>query len=154
MQPEAIIKKTAKGEEAIGQRAHDLDRNLRYALILVDGKSSVNEIRAKGSGLPDLDQSLQQLAEQGFITTGDSGSAAAASGASDYAAAKQQLIGIAEELLGSDADKVIKKLKAAPDSREGILEVTSGCKKMVKLIIDEDKAEQLMTRCSNILDGL
>jgi len=156
MEPETILTKTAKGEEAISQRSHDLDRNLRYVLILVDGKSNLAEIRSKGSGLPDLDGSLQQLAEQGFINGGGESAAPAApaSGVSDYAIVKEQLIGAAQELLGADADKVVKKLKAAPESREGILEVAGSCKKMVKLLIDEEKAEQLMDRCSRILDSL
>ena len=155
MDAELVVTKTPKGEQAIEQRSQLLDRNLRYVLILVDGSSSIGQLREKGAGLPDFDESLRLLADQGFIAVGQAGAEGeSGSGAADFAGIKQQLIAVAEELLQADAEKVVKKLRAAPESREGMLEVISSCKKMVKLIIDEKKAEQLMSRCSEILEAV
>lgn len=154
MEAETVVTKTPKGEEAIAQRSPDLDRHLRYVLILVDGSSNVEELRAKGSGLPDFDASLQQLVEQGFITPDRPDEVEKSVAGTDFAKVKEQLIDIAKELLGSDAGKVVKKLQAAPETREGVLEATNSCKKMVKLLIDEEKAGQLMIRCREVLDTL
>ncbi len=160
MDRSAIVAKTRKGEEAIQNRSHGLDRNLRYVLILIDGKTSVQQlVEEKGAVLPDVGASLRALAEQGFITiggvgadSGDDGCIVAAG--QDIPATKAALIAIAREVLGADADKIIGKLEAAPDSREGLQEVVNSCKKVVRLLIDEKKAEALMARCSTILQGL
>ncbi|MCK9531170.1 MAG: hypothetical protein M0R77_11525 [Gammaproteobacteria bacterium] len=149
----AVVRKTALGEEEIQTRAHGLERNLRYVLILVDGSSNVDQIVAKGAGMPDVEGSLARLAAEGYVDIeGYSSGASATTG--DVTAMKVSLIAIARELLGADAGKVISKIEAAPDSREGLLEVVSQCKKVVRLLIDEDKAEALMTRCRAVLDGI
>ncbi len=141
-----ILLKTEKGETEIRTRATQLSSNLRVALILVDGHSSVAELVEKGGGLPDLQDSLQQLIDAGYVT-------AANSGVRDYESVKQQLIALASEVLGKDATKVVKKLQEAPATREALLEVARSCKKMVQLFIDEQKAEELMDRCSRLLNG-
>jgi hypothetical protein len=149
----AIVRKTALGEEEIQTRARGLERNLRYVLILVDGSSNVEQIVAKGAGMPDVEGSLARLSAEGYVDI-EGYSSEASPGADDVAAIKTSLMDIAREILGADAGKVISKIEVAPDSREGILEVVSQCKKMVRLLIDEDKAEALMTRCRAVLDGL
>jgi hypothetical protein len=75
-------------------------------------------------------------------------------GKRDVAEVKAELVRIARELLGNDAAKVIGKLEAAPNTKEGLMEVTTQCKKVVKLLIDERKAEELMTRCSDLIATL
>lgn len=152
----AIVAKTKKGEEEIQSRAHGLDKNLRLALILVDGKSTVQElIDGKGGGRQELADSIRQLAEAGFVSVGGvSGDECQISSDKDIATIKGELIAIANEVLGSEAGKIVAKLEAAPDSREGLQEVVNSCKKVVKLLIDENKAEALMLRCSKVLQGL
>ena len=154
MDTNALVAKTAKGDEEILRRSHGLDRNLRYVLILVDGKSTIQQILRKGHGLPDMEASLQSLAEQGFIHVDGEPVGNAVGGGTDPAAVKMELISIAKEVLGADAAKVVSKLEAAPDSKEGILEVTTQCKKLVRLIIDEQKAEKLMARCAGVIEQL
>ncbi len=159
MDRNAQVTKTAKGEEELQQRSHGLERNLRYVLILVDGKSTVQEIiDGKGAAYPDVEASLQQLFDQGYVAVGGvcaSGDAACVvSSRRDVSGIKADLIAIAKEVLGSEAGKVVAKLEAAPDSREGLQEVVNSCKKVVKLLIDEEKAEALMRRCSGVLQDL
>lgn len=153
MKSTAVVRKTAKGEEEIQTRAHGLERNLRYVLILVDGTSNVEQLVAKGAGMNDVEGSLARLAADGYVdiegfSPGDTGHVI------DIGEAKATLIGIARELLGSEAGKVISKIEAAPDSREGLQEVISQCKKVVRLVIDEQKAETLMARCGAVLNSL
>ncbi len=156
----AIVTKTSKGEEEIHSRKYGLDRNLRYVLILIDGKSSVQQlVDEKGAALPDVSGSLGALAELGFITIGGQGVKEADDTCTvpdnqDVPTIKAALIAIANEVLGADAGKIVSKLEAAPDSPEGLQEVVNSCKKVVRLLIDEKKAEALMARCSTVLKGL
>lgn len=155
MNPASIVSKTRKGDEEIRNRTHGLGRNLRTLLILIDGKSTVEEILAeKAIGLDGADAGLDELAEGGFIAFDGEAVAETAGGGGDIAEVKAELIAIANELLGPDGEKIISKLEAAPESKEGLLEAVSGCKKLVKLIIDENKAEQLMQRCSVVIQRL
>lgn len=160
MDRSAIVAKTIKGEEEIQSRKYGLEHNLRYVLILVDGKSSVQQlVEEKGAGLPDVAGSLRALAEQGFVSIGGVTAGAAddtctAAAGQDIPALKAALIAIANDVLGADAGKIVSKLEAAPDSREGLQEAVNGCKKMVRLLIDEQKADALMARCSTVLRGL
>ena len=60
-----IYRKTAKGLTEIETRAHRLPPRLRSALIVVDGKRDVAELRPMILAQPE--ETLQALAEQGFI---------------------------------------------------------------------------------------
>jgi len=139
-----IVRKTGKGEEELKTRSGGVSGNLRVILILVDGSSSIAEVATKGQGMPDVAGGLKILAEEGYVEF-------VAPGAINYDALKDELIHTVEEILGNDADKVVKKLHDAPATKEGLTSAASSCRKLVQLMIDEDKAEQLMTRCESLL---
>jgi hypothetical protein len=71
-----IYSKTPAGDEAVRQSTRVVQRNLRMVLVLVDGKTSVEDLVAK-VGNPRLVQSaLRELKEGGFIVPlGDAASA-------------------------------------------------------------------------------
>lgn len=151
----SVVSKTSKGDEEIRSRTHGLDRTLRTLLILIDGQSTVEEIlEEKAVGLAGAKEGLTRLASDGFIKIDGLVIASENKGSSDIGSAKEELVAIARELLGRDAEKIVAKLEAAPDHKDGLLEAVSGCKKLVKLIIDEAKAEQLMQRCGSVIQGL
>ena len=148
MDKQRVWKKTAKGEEEIRSRALGLSQNLRHVLILIDGMSDEEKILQKGAALPvDVKSSIQELARQEYIIA-DAGRGAT------IAEIKNELIRIAQETLGPDAEKVIAKIKESPDNKEGLVSTMSRCKKMVKMIIDEEKAEKLISKCSAVLNEL
>lgn len=60
-----IYRKTDKGHAEIETRAHRLTPRLRQALILTDGKRSLDDLRKLLGPAPD--EVLQALAAQGFI---------------------------------------------------------------------------------------
>lgn len=153
MNSTAVVRRTAKGEEEIQTRAHGLERNLRYVLILVDGSSNVEQIVAKGAGMNDVAGGLARLAADGYVDI-DGFPARTTADSASVAEAKATLIGIARELLGAEAGKIVSKIEAAPDSRAGLLEVMNHCKKVVRLLIDEKKADALMARCGAVLETL
>lgn len=60
-----IYRKTAKGLSEIETRAHRLTPRMRSALILVDGRRDVNDLKPLIT--QQAEETLQALAEQGFI---------------------------------------------------------------------------------------
>jgi hypothetical protein len=144
MNPNTVYKKTEKGTEEINTRKYGLSQELRRVLIFVDGTSSVSKILAKAAGFPNIEQHLNEL--KGFVY-GDE----AAVTVSDI---KAELIATAQQILGSDAEKIVSKLREAHDSKDGLEDTVSNCKRLVRLVIDEKKAEELMSRCSEILAKL
>jgi DNA-binding PadR family transcriptional regulator len=140
-----IYQKTVKGEEELRTRKYNLPQNLRQVLIFVDGKSNITKILEKAAGFPNVGQSLEQLAAQEFIQIDDTVS---------FTAIKDELIATAQQTLGADAEKVIAKIKDAPETKEGLQATMDNCKKYVKLVIDEKKAEELIRKCSEIMSRL
>lgn len=150
MNDNAVPWRTGKGESELHHRTHQIGRNLRVALILVDGRSTIRQlVQEKGAGLPDVKQSLCQLLEEGFLAIGDD-----ETGSDLIESARAELIAVARELLGDDGKRVVAQLQEAPADKEAILAVVDKCKKLVKLAIDESKAEQLFRRCRGIIDRL
>ena len=66
MKLETVLSKTEKGKEDLAAR-RDLTVDLRHALILVDGRSTLKELLKKGEGLPHFADSLKMLEQMGLI---------------------------------------------------------------------------------------
>ncbi len=142
-----VWKKTAKGEDEIRTRKYGLAQNLRRVLILVDGMSDESKVLQKGSVLPDdIPWSLRELARQDYIN--DEVTVVTA------ADAKNELVRIARETLGADAEKVVDKIRNAPDHKEGLTAALDRCKKLVRMIIDEKKADELIQKCAIVMEQL
>lgn len=146
-----VFVKTAKGEEEIRTRQNKLPPAIRVPLILVDGRSTVEELVSKGGEQTKLAEALAYLEQHGFIEpTGAAGMqspAARAGGGST----KLQLIQLMQALVGQGADKVVAKLNEAPDSRDGLEAAVVACHKLMRLTIDEKKAEEFLARAREIL---
>ena len=137
-----IYTKTAKGQEEIDKRGHGLSQSLRRVLIMVDGKSSVEELTAKM--MQDVSAALQELAADGYISAGVG---AVAAGDASVGGLKQELINIAKDTLGKHAERVVQKIQSSPDDLEGMKAAVEDCQKFVRLFIDEAQAEVLFTKC-------
>ncbi len=143
MDSATVFARTVKGEEELKTRRYGLSLEDRRGLILVDGKSNYGLLQKKAMGLSDLEACLKTLLESGFI---------AITKKAGWGGLKEELITVAVEILGEkNADRVIKKIQAAPDTKEGIEETVKGCKKLVKLVIDEKKADKLITKCAEVM---
>lgn len=151
MNPGLVLAKTEKGREEIGERRYGLPQALRHALILVDGRSTVAQLLQKGSMIPAFAEALEALLRDGFVRQagGDArpGPTAAAAGSP----AKQSLIGLAEKLLGAQAGKVVKKLAESGDSASELAAAVDGSYKLIRLAIDERKAEAFREAAKQIL---
>ncbi|MRR51044.1 MAG: hypothetical protein EG825_09040 [Rhodocyclaceae bacterium] len=67
MNNEVVYVKTGEGEAAMHQRTRLVQRNLRMVLILVDGHSSVAELKKKMTDQSIVEPSLEELARMGLI---------------------------------------------------------------------------------------
>ncbi len=148
MDARQVLIKTDRGQEEIATRRFRLSATLRQSLILVDGRSSVAELRARAGHLGDLEANLDYLVAQGFAIP----VAATLGGASGTGAQamKSALIQIAEELLGDRARTVRGKIEAAAENREALLEAVNKCRKLIKLTIDAAAADRFAQRCRDL----
>jgi hypothetical protein len=145
MNPTTVFKKSEKGEEEIRTRKHGISQQLRQVLIFVDGTAAVSKILEKTAGLSEVDRALEELQQQGFIEE---------SNAANATSVKAELIAMARSTLGAGAEKVVAKITDAPDTKPGLEAAVAGCKKLVRLTIDEKKADELITKCSELLSRL
>jgi hypothetical protein len=154
MTPDAVPAKTEKGKEEIAARKYGLPQPLRFALILVDGRSTLAELLQRGAGLPNLKDSLEMLFEMGFIQVRGAvtpGGAAPRPAVPGGAPPKQALIELARHLLQERAGKVVKKLEDSEDSVAALGAAVEGCHKLIKLAIDERRAAEFLAGAQEIL---
>ena len=150
MNPSVLLAKTEKGKDEIGARRYGLPQSVRHALILVDGRSTVAQLLQKGSMIPGIAEALETLLRDGFVRQAG-GAADAAAGSAGAASVKQALIALAEQVLGDQAGKVVKKLTESGDSPSELASAVDGCHKLIRLAIDERKAEAFHKVAKEIL---
>lgn len=158
MNPETVYVKTEKGRERF--EARDIPLPLRRALILVDGRSTLRELMKKGEGLEHLEDSFGMLAEMGLMAPLGSAAAAprpsaqpASAGAPADSAVKRELAGIAIRILGDQAEKIIRKIDETADSNAALLHTIDTCGKVIRLTIDEKKADAFVAAARGIMSG-
>ncbi len=147
MDARLIFVRTEKGEAELQSRAHGLVHGLRFVLILVDGKSPVSKILEKGAGLPNISDALEKLAREGFIRTTEE----VQRGGMQVKDPKRELILLAQTLLGKQGAGVVKKLQECKDTPEDLARTAEQCKKLIKLMIDDTKADEFVRRSNEIL---
>lgn len=161
MNLDVVLAKTEKGKEELAVR-RDIPVDLRRALILVDGHSTLMELLKKGEGLPHFADSLKMLERMALIAPSGSNAVAVSElspsppetfqqPASGGVAVKFQLVQLATNLLGSQAGKIIKKIEEAADSRVALVTAIDGCGKVIRLVIDEEKADIFVSSAKDIL---
>lgn len=147
MDASLVLLKTEKGEAEITSRKYKLNHALRYVLILVNGKSSVKEILDKGAGLPNLAPSLDYLVNAGFVQTQQD----VLSAHFDHHHPRDEIIALANKMFGSQAAPVIKKLRESAEARDALVQTANACKRLIKLTIDDENAEEFMRRSQEII---
>lgn len=155
MDKRVVFTKTQKGKDEIETRRYHLPAKLRMALILVDGKSNVALLVEK-TGHSDLIQTLEELTQLGFIQSVSSGAGLSAlpvaAKPQDSAHLKAELIRISRDILGTQADKIVKKIEDSPDTKEALGATLKNCIELVRLIVDEKKSKALGVKYTEILN--
>ena len=155
MDPDVVLAKTPLGAEALNGQGAELPRALRHALILVDGRSTVAKLVQRASMIPEFPAALRELVAKGLVAP--VGGASAPSGpraGSSPGAGKSlaaSLAAAAEAILGDQAGKVVRKLEEAGGSRETLAAAVDSCYKLIRLTIDESRAEEFRKAAKDII---
>lgn len=163
-----VFLRTAAGEAALAQHDHRLSLALRRVLILVDGRSDGAALRARAP-YRDLDESLERLLAEGLIAIAGAAPAVsvpaaapapavATSGAqaapAGPAALRQALFDLCREVLGdAQAEAAGRRLLTAGDAPAEIAAALAKTVSVVRLTVDEGKAETLRRRGEALLRG-
>jgi hypothetical protein len=160
MDRQTVLAKTTLGVEALNQRSADLPRVLRHALILVDGRSNLAELEARGAIVPDFSGALVELITRGLVAErgGPSAATKPAARTPDDAGAvdtpqspREALAALATRLLGMRGDKVLRKIREAGTSRDELLAASDACFKLIRLTIDEKLADEFRRQARQLL---
>lgn len=144
MDSDAVLVKTGKGAEELAQRSGAMPQKLRAILIMVDGKTQWGELLNRYSGLPEFSEHLAWLVGNGFVeavgketqaTTGHVTFTSSATG-------RAGLIELAHHLLGAHGNNVTQRLQETEDEHDALAQTLERCYKLIRLSIDENKAEQ------------
>ena len=152
MRSDLILFRTQKGEEILLSHGHEISVNQRRALLTIDGKTTVADLAKKVFWVSDLILVLDELYAKGFIHDDISmiPSVANQAGAAGISL-KLQLAGIAKELLGNNAERIIKKLEEVDGTPESLEQALLGCKKLIKLTINEEMADTFLQRALQLI---
>lgn len=155
MDPNVVLAKTPLGAEALNGHESELPRALRHALILVDGRSTLAKLEQRASMIPEFPAALRELVAKGLVApVGGASAAAAARPGSATGAGRPlaaSLVAAAEAVLGDQAGKVVKKLEEAGGSRETLAAAVDSCYKLIRLTIDESRAEEFRKAAKDLL---
>jgi hypothetical protein len=111
---------------------------------------------SRTSQFPNAEESIEWLVREGFVASVKPDAQHDTAPATlDFAPsrrgpsskqlpAKQALIAMTRELLGPDASKVIQRIEDTSDALADLSAAIDRCYKLIKLTIDETKAEQFV----------
>ena len=150
MLPHLVLFRTPKGEDVLHGDRHAISTNLRRALLTIDGKTSVAELEKKVFWVSDVKEVLEELFAAGFVHH-DLSAVQTAETAAPVQSLKVQLAALAREMLGSNSERMIKKMEEVDGSPEALEQVLLGCKRTIKLTISEDLADVFWQRGRKII---
>jgi len=152
-----IFTKTQKGRDEIATRQYRLPAKLRMALILVDGKSDVTHLVGEGRSI--VEKELEELALLGFIQEISAPAAQPAVASTELSSAalsttKAELIRISSDILGTEADKIVKKIEKSAEDKQALSATLKSCIEVVRLIVDEKKSRTLEAKYNELLNKI
>ena len=148
MDSDTVLAKTGKGAEELAQRSGAVPQKLRAILIMVDGKTQWGELLNRYSGLPEFSEHLVWLVNNGFVEAVGKSGGTKTQAATDHvtftssATGRAGLIELAHHLLGAHGNNVTQRLQETEDEHDALAQTLERCYKLIRLSIDENKAEQ------------
>ncbi len=159
MKPNATVYRTAKGEEIAASHGDEISSNQRYALRAVDGHSTCEHLVQKAFWVTDMAKTLDELEALGLVSDQRPARPAAAPAAAPPPAPaapppplKAQLAALAREMLGDNAERIVKKIEDTDGSPGALEQALLSCKKIIKLTISEELAEHFLARGREVLN--
>lgn len=157
MDPDLVLRKTAKGREEIEKRTHRVDAKRRTLLILIDGRATAAELAEKTAHIADAYTLLESLLAEGFVeppggampsgpaSRGTVPAAAALATTNLPTASLDELRRAAckqiERLMGPDGDSVALKLERAQTLPDFIAEAQK-TREILKAFLGPRKADE------------
>lgn len=151
MDSSAVLAKTRKGLDELAQRTGAVPQKLRSVLILVDGKTRYGDLLSKCSFIQECSEHLTWLLQNGFLQTVGATPGSDAVLASVATSPKATLLNLARELLGAHSGAVVQRLQDTEDTHDALAQTLERCHKLIRLSIDEKKAEQFLRLGSALL---
>ena len=147
--------KTDKGREEVEQRRYGLSPRARSVLIVLDGKTPLGRLAERYSANPYFFVEVEALLDQGFIAEVAASPARGAPKASETATGdpRGQLVELARSLLGRHAQPVVARIEKCAGGAEELMACMESCHKLIRLTIDEQKAEHFMQRGRRLLSA-
>lgn len=136
--------KTDKGRAEILQRQHGLAPRARTVLIQLDGRTPLRLLLERNAVNPHFVDDVALLHAQGYITAvhPDGTVERARATAGGKADPRDTLVDLAEQLLGKHAPPIVARIQKCGDRPEDLSACIEACQKLIRLTIDEAKAEQ------------
>lgn len=162
MDSETIFVKTAQGIEELERRTLGVGATLRRLLILINGQRTVAELVHENAGSIDVSSTLEQLRTRGLIVesgqeaTATSGHAPAALAdvSTQDVSVRNALIDMARSVLGEQhVERFASKLEGIANENDAdeLNAVIDKCVRLIRLTIDEDKAEDFRRQAEVIM---
>ncbi len=166
-----VYAKTDRGLEELAHRTAALPQRVRSVLILVDGRTSTEDLLRKCAFIPQCAEHLAWLYAQGLIApvagsappTASSLRAPAPPAATSTTRTPNQpdvpedlkasLIRLVHELLGVQGGGVVQRLADAGGGHDALVLAVDRCYKLIRLSIDEKKAEQFKRAATALLEA-
>ncbi|MEO5693294.1 MAG: hypothetical protein ABIQ72_09235 [Usitatibacter sp.] len=148
MDPQLVLRKTAKGREEIDKRTFRVDARRRMLLILIDGRSTAAEVAAKAAHVANPDEMFESLLVEGFVEPGDSPASPGTAGPVQRApaadlldAAKRRAVKSLEHLMGPGAEAIALKIERAA-TREDLLAEAQKAREALRSYLGARQAEE------------
>ncbi|MBI3562991.1 MAG: hypothetical protein HY080_14870 [Gammaproteobacteria bacterium] len=164
MNTQTVLVRTAKGKAALETKQSALDQRQRFVLVMVDGHNNLTQISNKGLPLPDLMREVNGLMRDGYIKTlshfnpspppSTPHKTASMPKIQTPALIRQELIRTLRLMLDDDSDAFIDKIENTPANTTALTNVANTCVKLVRLTLDETKADKLQGQFKIILSKL
>lgn len=150
----SVFGKTAKGVDEVSTRAHRLPARVRAMLIMIDGQRSEEQLLAMSHSAADGRKYLGQLLAGGFVRPLSSAvteASAAARTDEDIRLAKSYVIRTVPELLGAQADPLLREIEAAETLAE-LRQHVDQLRLALASAADQKKAAQFLEKVALALD--
>ena len=156
MSAETVYVKTARGIEELEHRALGLSLITRRLLIQIDGRRTVAQLIHDNARSMDVSAALDELRAHGLIAEPgreETQTATPAPRFEDGGSVREALIAMAAAVLGDKhAGRIVTKLQSIPsEDVESLGEVVDSCVRLIRLTIDEAKAEDFRRQAGVIL---
>jgi hypothetical protein len=137
-----VLAKTAKGLQEIERHGGSLGLAVRRVLILVDGKRTCSELCGVLGASLDAPRALDLLLDEGFVAPVQ---------AAVPSSPRSALVSMVKSSLGAHASRVLPMFERSEDDPEALMAVLVSATKVVKLTIDERKADNLLAQGNSLL---